>query len=492
MIAMRVCLSLLLVVCSGPMAPDAGTPDGGMSERDGGRDAARDAGRSSDGGDDGGSDAGDDGGRDAGPLLDDAGPLVDGGDAGMVDPCSPRSFPSIGREEIVSGLTQPIYVTQPPGITDSLYVVEKWGRIQIVRGGAVVGTFLDLRPTIAGSPPTIPSDGEERGLLGLAFHPDYATNGRFFVYYLPFRGTTGRMLLEEYRRSAGDPNVADTTPVRSFLEDGVGAAGYADPESNHNGGMIEFWPRSGGGPYYLYLAIGDGGDSCDRHGSPGNGQDRASIFGKIHRLDVDGTAPYAAPGNPFTGAGELRTIWSYGLRNPWRFTFDRMTGDMYIGDVGQGAFEEFDFAPAGTSGQNFGWRPLEGNCSSAVSSCTSPYSSGTCLSASAQLAAGYTAPVHVEPRGGGGSGVLGMSIAGMGGYVYRGSAIPGLQGWYLFGDYISRNRGAFWVCGGIARDVQRVTSISGVDGVVSFGEDNAGELYMVHEVAGTIDRIVPM
>jgi glucose/arabinose dehydrogenase len=428
---------------------------------------------------------------DGGPSPIDGGPEPDTGpvpDSGPPpDPCDPAVLPELDYVQVGSGLEQPIYVTQPPGVTDALYAVEKWGRIVIVRGGVVDGTFLDIRDIVSGPDHTVPSDGEERGLLGLAFHPDYEANGRFFVYYAPFGRADGeglayerRVLLEEYRRSVGDPEVADATPVRSFFEDGMDPPGLADPAGNHNGGMIEFWPRTGGGPYYLYVAMGDGGGGCD---GDNNAQDLASPWGKMHRLDVDGASPFAAPGNPFDD-----TIWQLGLRNPWRFSFDRETGDLFIGDVGQGAYEEISYAPgSSTGGENFGWRPLEGNCGSAASGCSSDFDD-TCLTSAEQIAEGFTPPLHATPRSGGG--IFPFVSAHVGGYVYRGAAIPELRGWYLFGDYGASTRAALRVCDGVESDYQGVPDLSGSEGVASFGEDNAGELYMVFQRAGTIQQIV--
>lgn len=432
------------------------TPDGGG--RDGGGDSGTtDGGRTDGAVDDGGA-------RDGGPdaARPDAGP----------ETCD-TTLPALGTETVISsGLSRPVYVTQPPGVTDALYVVEKWGRIVIVRDGAVAGTFLDIRPAVCGSITcSLPSFNDERGLLGLAFHPNYAENGRFFVYFAPLVGG-GRNVLQEFRRSAADPEQADTAPVGTPLID------VSDPASNHNGGMIEFGPDG-----YLYVAMGDGGGGCDTFGATGNGQNLGSMFGKLHRLDVDAAAPHAAAGNPFTEAGQQRTIWAYGLRNPWRFSFDRETGDLWIGDVGQNAYEEIDFQPrASTGGENYGWRVLEGLCSSRASGCSSPESG--CLTAEQHRASGFEPPVFVVPH----PPREGRSLVG--GYVYRGAAIPALRGFYIFGDSIGTARTALRMCDGEVVGQEIAVLDDTPNFLVSFGEDNAGELYMVGHL-GTILRIVP-
>src|SRR5690606_4999 len=195
----------------------------------------------------------------------------------------------------------------------------------------------------------------EMGLLGLAFHPAYADNGRFYVYYSTLRGGSAHISrISEYRVSGANPDVADPASARVLLE-------LEQPQDNHNGGHLEFG-RDG----YLYIGLGDGGGGGDQHGSIGNGQNLGTLLGKILRIDVDGTGAgetgaYAIPSGNASLDGALPEIWSYGLRNPWRFSFDACTGDMYIGDVGQNALEEIDFEPAGASGRNYGWRLMEGD-----------------------------------------------------------------------------------------------------------------------------------
>jgi glucose/arabinose dehydrogenase len=234
---------------------------------------------------------------------------------------------------------------------------------------------------------------------------------------------------------------------------------------------------------FLYVGTGDEGGGCDNHGPDGNGQNTNVLFGKILRLDVDNTAgDFAAAGNPFEGGGGLPQIWAYGLRNPWRFSFDRRTGDLYIGDVGQNTWEEIDIQPASsTGGENYGWRAYEGFETSAASSCND------------SLAGMIT---HTEPvlavEHGSGSELLRGACSISGGYVYNGTAIPGLRGVYFFGDYCSNDIGAFRWCEGEVMGAMRADDLGGVgDGLASFGEDNAGELYVVFVESEEVFKIVP-
>jgi glucose/arabinose dehydrogenase len=392
------------------------------------------------------ADAGDD--RDAGEPEDagvDAGP----------QPCTTTALPSLTTEEVVGGLSAPVFATTAPGAADTLFVVEKTGTIAVVRDGARVGTFLDLRAGLL-------TDGEQ-GLLGLAFHPDYATNRRFFVFFTP--GGPRRNVVAEFRRSEDDPDAADPTEVARLVEEN-------DSESNHNGGMLAFGPDG-----YLYVAMGDEGGGDDRHGEIGNGLDTSTLFGKILRLDVDADeADYAAAGNPFSGAAGLPQIFHYGVRNPWRFSFDRATGDLWIADVGQGRFEEINLLPAGTpGGRNLGWAEFEG---------FEPTPGRPDLEG---LVTDHYEPLIAYGRGE--EPVGGNSISG--GYVYRGAAIPTLRGWYLYGDFGSPHVGAVRVCDGEVRDHLRATGLSSRgSGLVSFGEDADGELLIVYIGSGNVVRVV--
>ncbi len=253
------------------------------------------------------------------------------------------SDPVIALEPVVTGLERPVLVTHAGD--SRLFVVEQVGRVRVIAGGTLrANAFLDISGRI--------STGGERGLLGLAFHPAYASNGRFFVFYT--RADDGDIQISEFRRSAGDPHRADAASERAILR--VEHSTY----SNHNGGTLAFGPDG-----YLYIGTGDGGGGGD---PLGNAQDKLSRLGKLLRIDVDtpsSTIPYEVPAdNPFVGRAGDDLIWSYGLRNPWRFSFDRATGDLWIGDVGQGSWEEIDRArriAGGGRGLDFGWNVLEGD-----------------------------------------------------------------------------------------------------------------------------------
>jgi glucose/arabinose dehydrogenase len=354
--------------------------------------------------------------------------------------------PIVALEPVASGLDRPVFVTHAGDAR--LFIVEQVGRIRILDGSALRPTpFLDVSARI--------SVGGERGLLGLAFHPGYAANGRFFIFYTQ---SDGDLQVSEFRRSSGDASRADATSERPILRIEHSA------NTNHNGGMLAFGPDG-----LLYVATGDGGGGGDPLHS---GQDIGSRLGKLLRLDVDTPSPsipYEAPaGNPFVGKPGDDLIWSYGLRNPWRFSFDRSTGDLWIGDVGQGLWEEIDRARAadgGGRGLNYGWNILEGD---------------HCYDATTCDRTGKTPPLAEYPHGTGDCSVTG-------GYVYRGVASPLLAGRYLFGDYCS---GRIWSLdsNGGSPQAEALLLDSSVR-ITSFGQDLAGELY-VTGVDGTVDRLV--
>ena len=248
-------------------------------------------------------------------------------------------------ELVTGGFSAPIAVTAPPGDTTRLFVAEQFsGRIRIydrVSKTTLAGEFLDVTGLLA--------SGGEQGLLGLAFHPNYANNGYFYVNYTaPGGGAAGHTEIARFQviGSPANSNVADPNSRTVILT-------FDQPEANHNGGWIGF-----GLDGYLYIASGDGGGGNDQHGTIGNGQDRTTLLGKILRIDVSSGSPYSIPlSNPYAGHATYRQeIWAWGLRNPWRCSIDRVTGDLWIGDVGQGAREEVDFNPAGVGDLNFGWR----------------------------------------------------------------------------------------------------------------------------------------
>ncbi len=360
-------------------------------------------------------------------------------------------------ELVITQAINPIFVASPPAST-RLFVVEQAGQIRIFEQGALLpDPFLNITSRVTA--------GGERGLLGLAFHPEYQYNGLFFVYYTT---TQGNNLLSRISRfnTLGNPLTSQSADHESefiLLE-------FVQPVQNHNAGMIAFGPNDG----YLYIASGDGGSSND----PQNvAQNLNSLLGKMLRIDVD-TPPAPTlnytipPDNPFVNTADARPeIWSYGLRNPWRFSFDRQTGDMYIGDVGQNAWEEINFQLAdSTGGENYGWRVFEGSfCNSVISAVTEE----DCL----QLLPDVVMPVHEYPNPDHGRSVTG-------GYVYRGSVMPEWNGVYFFTDYLSNRVWSFRVeDGGRVAFREHTTEVNPggqiLRNIVSFGEDAQGELYLV-------------
>jgi glucose/arabinose dehydrogenase len=355
--------------------------------------------------------------------------------------------PNLTTVLVVRGLSDPLDLQTPAGDRARMFVVEQAGRIRIVRGGAVVGTpFLDIVGRVG--------SGGERGLLGLAFHPQYAQNGRFFVNYTDRNGDTH---VSEFRVSS-NPDVADAGSERQLLF-------VRQPFPNHNGGGLAF-----GNDGLLYVALGDGGSGGDPQG---NGQSLGTLLGKILRIDVNQGSPYGIPAdNPFVSRpGAAREIWSFGLRNPWRINFDRSTGDLYIGDVGQGAREEVDVGLASRrGGENWGWNVMEGTrCFRPASGCNP---------------AGLELPVAEYDHG------AGCSITG--GVVYRGCRLPGYAGTYFYADFCSALVRSFRLEGGRAVDQRDWTAAlgRGLDSPTSFGTDADGEAYIV-DGDGEIYRIVP-
>ncbi|NUP08891.1 MAG: hypothetical protein HOW73_22820 [Polyangiaceae bacterium] len=360
-------------------------------------------------------------------------------------------MPPLRLAEVAGGFEYPLFVTSEPADASRLYVVEQPGRIHLVEGGvAAPEPFLDISSFVQ----QIEYNQDERGLLGLAFHPDYAQNGRFFLYYVDSQADGLR--LAEFSRSASDPNVAEPVPARVFftITDGI--------QGNHNGGMLAFGPDG-----YLYIGVGDGGGS----GDPDNhGQNTDIKLAKILRVDVD-AYPTPPPGNLPGGDPD---IWDYGLRNPWRFSFDTCTGDLYIGDVGQSMIEEIDVEPPGQGNRNYGWSVMEGT------SCFKPGQAPGCDADS------ITLPVHEYDHN------QGCSING--GYVYRGSAIPALRGTYLYSDFCSnRIETLTWDAGVVTAQGDLTADLESTDVLLahsSFGEDANGELYVV-DYGGTVYRIEP-
>jgi glucose/arabinose dehydrogenase len=365
--------------------------------------------------------------------------------------------PSIQLVQVADGLIDPINLTSAPDGSGRLFVLERVGLIRIIQDGQLLEEpFLDISDTVK-------IDFLEQGLLGLAFHPDYANNGRFFVYYADYL-SNGKLFLVEYTVSPDDPNVADPDSGKVVLA-------IDDPYVNHNGGDLAFGPDG-----YLYLAIGDGGLAGDPYD---NAQDLGNLLGKILRIDVDSTTAgtYGIPeDNPFAPGGVGQSgvaneaaqtgdyrpdaqpeIWVYGLRNPWQFAFDPETGDMYIADVGQVVWEEVNYIEAGQgAGWNFGWDPMEG------SHCYPPDESETCAKVGVMPVAEY---VH---------GDNGCSITGVG--VYRGTTSPELDGIYFASDFCS---GKIW---GLARDDAGAWQFQELFdselAVTGAGQGEDGELYI--------------
>ncbi|MEP7200099.1 MAG: PQQ-dependent sugar dehydrogenase [Chloroflexota bacterium] len=353
---------------------------------------------------------------------------------------------TVRLEPVAAGLRAPTFATHANDGSGRLFVVEKAGTIRSVRAGAVAETpFLDITLLVR-------SNDSERGLLGLAFHPQYKRNGLFYVHYTD---QDGDIIVARYAVSS-DPNRANPDSAVELLH-----IRHRDA-ANHNGGQLAFGPDG-----YLYIGTGDGGASGDRFG---NSQNPSALLAKLLRIDVNSGTPYGIPkDNPFANrAGFRPEIWAWGLRNPWRFAFDRATGDLYIADVGQNAWEEVDFQPAKSKGgENYGWNKLEGtHCYPPNAPCDP---------------AGFVAPVAEYSHANGDCSITG-------GYVYRGTAQPVLTGTYFFADYCT---GHMWALqrdanGGWLRSELLTTRFA----ISSFGEDEQGEVYVLGFGNGNVYRVV--
>ncbi|WP_246048568.1 PQQ-dependent sugar dehydrogenase [Leptospira sarikeiensis] len=362
-------------------------------------------------------------------------------------PCAKdRLPPCLKLTEVVTGLNSPLFLVSPAGDTSRIFILEQGGKIRLFKNGSLLTSpFLDL----GASGEDLISFSGERGLLGLALHPNYNSNGRFWVNYT--RKSDGDTVVAEYSRSSGDPDLANPGSASILFT-------IDQPFPNHNGGMMTF--DSGG---FLLIATGDGGSGGDPNN---NGQDLESSLGKILRIDVD-SYPTPAPGNrPATGL-ENPHIWDWGLRNPWRFSMDRTTGDLYIADVGQNKFEEVNIEAANTGIKNYGWRITEGkHCFNPSFGCNT---------------SGITFPKLEYDH------FVGSSVTG--GYVYRGSNFPELNGRYFFGDFISKKIWSFVWNGTKVEDLIDHTSEMGLNSnISSFGEDANGEVYVI-DYSGKIFRI---
>jgi glucose/arabinose dehydrogenase len=370
----------------------------------------------------------------------------------------------IKSQLLTRGLSRPVFAIWPPGDPNRLFVVEQHaGRIRIIDlpGGTLRSTnFLTISGVTMGS---------EQGLLGLAFHPNFLSNGYFYVNYTTSGGgAAGHTEITRFKvkGDAGTSGSADPASKTVLLK-------FDQPESNHNGGWTAFGPDG-----FLYISTGDGGGGDDVHGTPGNGQSRNTLLGKILRIDVDNGSPYGIPdSNPYKGSATFKPeIWAFGLRNPWRCSFDATTGHIWIGDVGQGTREEVDINPAGTGGLNFGWRVREGKIQNPT------YSSEKTVTTP-------VAPIYDYPHANGNNCIIG-------GYVYRGKKIPELQGKYIFGDNGGNH---IWVMGYEGTNPPQITDVTAqlnpstnrtIQSLSSFAEDLDHELYMVDVGDGEIYKIV--
>jgi glucose/arabinose dehydrogenase len=353
-----------------------------------------------------------------------------------------QAEPSVALQPVATGLTNLVSITNAGD--DRLFITLQDGRIMIFDGTNVrAEPFLDIRNLVL--------SGGERGLLSVAFHPRYAQNGLFFVNYT---NTNGHTVVARYSVMPQDPN-------RSNLNSALTILAVQQPFANHNGGQLQFGPDG-----YLYIGMGDGGSG----GDPGNrAQNLLDLLGKLLRIDVDSASPYAIPpSNPYAHVDHARgEIWASGLRNPWRFSFDRASGDLWIADVGQGDWEEIDFQPATSiGGENYGWRRMEGtHCFNPSSNCN---------------AGNLVLPVVEYDHN------VGCSVTG--GFVYRGTRNPRLIGNYVYGDYCS---GRIWIAtrgagGAVTSRVLLDTPLN----ISTFGEDASGEMYLGGYSNGTLYRIV--
>jgi glucose/arabinose dehydrogenase len=366
---------------------------------------------------------------------------------------------ALTTELVATGFNKPVYLTSIAKDTSRLFIVEQQsGLVKIIKNGIILSRpFLDISDRVNGS-------GFERGLFSIAFHPEFESN-RFF--YVNYTNSAGDLAISRFEVSATEPDSADASSEFNLLT-------IPEPEANHNGGIVMFGPNDG----YLYIAVGDGGGAGDVHGTIGNGQDVNTLLGKVLRIDVDGGIPYSIPpANPFICPDSLDEIWASGLRNPWRMSFDRLTGDLYIADVGQGSWEEINFQSGESiGGENYGWRLKEGfHCYNPPTDCDP---------------GGLTDPIteysHTD----------GCSITG--GYVYRGCAIPDLKGTYFYADWCNGRIWSFrYENQQVVDSMERTTELApgggnSIDQISSFGEDARGEMYILDHSDGEVYRIIPV
>lgn len=353
--------------------------------------------------------------------------------------CAPSgTVPKVTLQLFVSGLSQPTHLTHAGDSSGRVFVVEQAGTIRIIQNAQLLPTpFLDIRSRVV--------SGGELGLLSVLFHPGYASNRRFFVNYTTDEGAGLISVVAEYHASPTNPNLADPIEFR-ILE-------VAQPFTNHKGGLNLFGPDG-----KMYIGFGDGGSAGDPFN---NAQKLGTLLGKLLRIDVDAAAPYAVPpDNPFiTTPGAKPEIWAYGFRNPWRFAFDRCDGRLFLGDVGQDAWEEVDLV---LKGKNYGWRIMEGaHCFSPPTGCRTR---------------GLELPIHEYSHS------VGCSV--IGGFVYRGQSVPGLAGRYIFADLC----GPLWALTPSGSTWTRTELLQTGLSISSLGEDQLGELYVV-DYSGSIYKV---
>jgi glucose/arabinose dehydrogenase len=386
----------------------------------------------------------------AGLVLFSTGCLIGCSDNGSNQDSSPQSN-SLRLQSISTSLSSPVFMTAPPGDSTRLFIVQQGGLIRIfdvIRGSLLTTAFLNISSLL--------STGGERGLLGMAFDSDYDANHQFYVFYT---NTAGNIVIARYLRNATNANLANSSSATPLLT-------VAHPTfSNHNGGMLAFGPDA-----CLYAGVGDGGSDGDLNN---NGQNPFSLLGKLVRLNPNTGGPCSnIIVNPFLLGGGAQEVWSLGLRNPWRFSFDRQTGDLYIGDVGESAREEIDVAVAPNAGRqaNYGWRLMEGFlCFNPSSNCNS---------------GGLTLPVLDYPH-------LSGACSVIGGYVYRGSVMPALQGTYFYADFCAGFVRSFRYQNGQPTEQTEWPLLSPPGSfVTSFGEDAAGELYVMTQ-GGGLFKFIP-
>ena len=360
---------------------------------------------------------------------------------------NPIASLSLKLEKIVDNITSPLVAVFPD--SNTLFIAEQHGLVRIFRKGALNATpFLDLRSKMV----KIGTNYDERGLLGLVLHPQFASNQKFYVYYsAPSKasGSDHKSVLSEFISSGAQADIKSERVIMTIEE----------PESNHNGGCLKF-----GNDGFLYVSVGDGGGAGDEHGSTGNGQNLNTLLGKILRININEGSTYTVPAdNPFVGKSAKPEIWAYGLRNPWRFSFDSKTNKLFLADVGQNMWEEVNIIE---KGGNYGWKIME------ATHCFEPETN--CKTADLKLPiAEYE---HKE----------GISIAG--GYVYNGKSIPELAGKYIFADwsgpfYFLQNSGDKWQRGNVS-----MADTSSDLKILSFAEDNEGEIYVLANTASSPER----